>query len=173
MDHQQQPAALSWASIPLGLPGAVARAALLGLTPSLMHRHPIQGSTHVSSAQKGTGNSPHISAKQRLLWSQAAEPGASSRHGTQGVAGCLQVHLAAWGMSPRRHPVCCHPPPQSQSIGGIWTRIRKRRPCWYLVLFQPLPPQTAVSGCSQRSPGELCSPSTEPRILPCPIYVPL
>lgn len=73
--------------------GQCARAALLGLTPSLMHRHPIQGSTHVSSTQKGTGNSPHISAKQRLLWSQAAEPGASSRHGTQGVAGCLQVHL--------------------------------------------------------------------------------
>lgn len=43
MDHQQQPAALSWASIPLGLPGAVCQ----GCTPGA---YPI---THAQTSHSG------------------------------------------------------------------------------------------------------------------------
>lgn len=150
-------AALSWArrpEFPWDCLRQCARAALLGLPPSLMHRDPIQGGTHVPSTQIGGGSSPQVCATQNLVWSCAAEPGASSRHGTWAVAGCLQVHLprvlgSMGNGSPEASCVLSPTPP----IPKHWwhqDRAGKGEPCWYLVPFQPLlvqPAQTAVPGC--------------------------
>lgn len=124
------------------------------------------------------GTSPHTCATQRLLRSQEAEPGASSRNGTPAVAGCLQVHLprVLGSMGNESLEASCVLSPILLISKHWWhqDRAEKGKPCWYLVPLQPLlvqPPQMALPGCSQRSPGELFSPSTEPRFLPFLVYV--
>lgn len=149
-----------------------------GCTPGASSITHAWRSHSVISTHIGGDSSPRTCATQRLLWSQAEEPGASSSHGTPAVAGCLQVHLlrVLGSMGNRSLEASCVLSPILLIPKHWWhqDRAEKGEPCWYLVPLQPLlvqPSQMAVPGCSQRSPGELFSPSTEPRFLPFPVYV--
>lgn len=48
--------------------------------------------------------------------------------------------------------------------------VQRGKTCHRLALAQTSPAQGSF--CSQRNPGELCDPSTEPGPLPCPVLAP-
>lgn len=139
----QHSSGTAWGSVP-------------GCTPGASFITHAWRSHSVISTQIEGSSSPHACATQRLLWSQAAEPGASSRHGT--VVGCLQVHLprvlGTMGNESLEASCVLSPIPL---IPKHWWRqdmAEKGESCWYLVPLQPFlvqPPQTAVPGEPRRA----------------------